>query len=316
MDTWSFVFATDIHVGSPRSFRFAPAWNENWQIARKQIVALKPDFLLLGGDIARDGGLRGHRFELEAIKEDLEALPFPYYVTPGNMDTGNKHTEVDGPFDRDDPAINMTSAQLRKFEAVFGPSCWTFEHKGARFSSFCDMVAGSGLPEEQALWAWLEEQAQRPPAPLQVWVMHSALFIENVEEPNWDIRDPKHYHDWYFGIDKPWRTRLMKIFRASEADLVLCGHVHCRKTHMADGIRFDIGPSTAFPQWEDRWPDGDATLGFMRYEVSDDSIRPEFVPLEKVSDAKGYGPGGHPKPEARDYSIAWERPKPIGENDE
>ena len=32
-----------------------------------------------------------------------------------------------------------------------------------------------------------------------------------------------------------------------------------------------------------------------------------FAPLEKVSDQEGYGPGGHPAPEARDYSLAWEK---------
>ena len=96
MGAWSFVFATDIHVGSPRSYRFAPAWNENWVTARKQIVGIHPDLLLLGGDLTRDGGLPKHRYELEDIKTDLDALPFPYRVTPGNMDTGNKHTEVPG----------------------------------------------------------------------------------------------------------------------------------------------------------------------------------------------------------------------------
>ena len=41
MTPWSFVHATDIHVGSPRSFRFAPAFNENCATARRQIVALR-----------------------------------------------------------------------------------------------------------------------------------------------------------------------------------------------------------------------------------------------------------------------------------
>lgn len=32
---WSFVVVSDIHVGSPRSFRYEPAWNENWKTARE-----------------------------------------------------------------------------------------------------------------------------------------------------------------------------------------------------------------------------------------------------------------------------------------
>ena len=103
---WKFVHVTDIHVGSPRSFRFAPAWNENWQTARQQIIACEPDLLLAGGDITRDGSI--HRFELEAIKADFDSFPFPCYVTPGNMDTGNKHTDKQGVrANRDDLALNL-----------------------------------------------------------------------------------------------------------------------------------------------------------------------------------------------------------------
>ena len=49
------------------------------------------------------------------------------------------------------------------------------------------------------------------------------------------------------------------------------------------------------------------TKGFMRYDVSDSGIAGDFVPLESVSTKRGYGPGGHPPPEDRDYSLAWER---------
>ena len=62
------------------------------------------------------------------------------------------------------------------------------------------------------------------------------------------------------------------------------------------------------PQWQSRFPDGDARLGFYSFELSDAGIRDTFIPLEKESTAQGgYGPGGHPRPEERDYSLAWEK---------
>jgi len=305
-EPWKFVHVTDIHVGSPRSFRFAPAWNENWRTARKQIIDCKPDLLLVGGDLTRDGSI--HRFELEAVKADLDALPFPYRVTPGNMDTGNKHTDKQGANPkRDDLALNMTSAQLKQFQDVFGPHCWSFVHKNVRFSSFCDTVAGSGLPEEDALWPWLEAQRGQQRAQHHVWMIHSALFTESLDEPNYDITDPKQYHNWYFGIDEPGRSRIFRVLKDTGADLLLSGHVHCRKRHEAEGIRFHINPSTAFRQWGGHWPDGDDSLGFIEYTVTEENLTERFVPLARVSNAKGYGPGGHPKPEERDYSIAWEK---------
>ncbi len=308
MKPWSFVFATDIHVGSPRSFRFAPAWNENWNTAKRQIVNIHPDLLIVGGDLTRDGGLPEHKFELEQIKADLDSLPFPYRVTPGNMDTGNKHTGVNGPNNsRNDVALNIDSQDLERFSDVFGPYCWSFVHKNVRFSSFCDMVAGSRLPEEKPFWEWMAEQTGQPKARHHVWMMHSPLFVDRLDEPNYDITDPDQYLSWYFGIDEPHRSRIFDVFQKTGANVVLSGHVHCRKTHIAHGITFDIGPSTAFSQWGDHWPDGDASLGFMKYRVDDTGVTSQFIPLAEKSDAKGYGPGGHPPPEERDYSIAWEK---------
>ncbi|MEW6356483.1 MAG: metallophosphoesterase [Planctomycetota bacterium] len=308
MAPWTFVHATDLHIGSPRSFRFQPAWNENWRTARRQIIDIKPDLLLVGGDVARDGTL--HRYELEAVKADLDDLPFPCHVVPGNMDTGNKHSDVNSqPREgrATDLELNLRSEQIAQWESVFGPAQWSFVHKDVRFSSFCDMLAGSGLPEEEALWEWMEGQKKQPRARRHVWVMHSAMFVDDLREPNFDITDPKHYHDWYFGIDEPMRSRLLDVFKVTGADVVISGHVHCRRHCVAEGIRFDIGPSTAFSQWGNRWPDGDATLGFLRYDVTDQGIKCAFVSLERVSEAKGYGPGGHPTASQRDYSIAWEK---------
>lgn len=293
-------------MGSPRSFRFEPAWKENWQTARKQILKIKPDLLLVGGDLTRDGNL--HKYELEAIKADLDDLPFPYHVIPGNMDTGNDHTDVSGPVEgRDDVSLNLCSENLDQISSVFGLVWWSFVHKGVRFSGFCDMVAGSGLREERRFWKWMKSQRDQPRAKHHVWIIHYPLFVYGLHEPNFDVRHPEQYWDWYFNIDEPARSRIMDVFRTTDTSIVISGHVHCRKVHYFEGIRFDIAPSTAFPQHYMRWKDGDPTLGFLRYDMTEQGIECTFVPLAKLSTTKGYGPHGHPSPDQRDYSIAWEK---------
>jgi len=307
MKPWTFVHVADIHVGSPRSFRFEPTWNENWQTAKKRILEIRPDLLLVGGDLARDGNV--HRYELENVKAELDGLPFPYYVVPGNMDTGNKHARPPGSStQRDDTRLNITSEQLTHFESVFGPSQWSCVHKNVRFSGFCDMLVNSGLPQEDSLWQWMEIQKNLPREAFHVWLMHYALFIDDPGEPNFHCQGSREqYLCWYFGVDNPGRSRLLEAFQAAGATHVISGHVHCRKTYHAGQIQFDIAPSTAFAQFHTHWKDDDPTLGFLRYDVSREAITRSFIALEKTSSKTGYGPGGHPRPEDRDYSRAWEK---------
>lgn len=309
MGKWSFVYVADIQPGSPKSFRFNPQHRENWETARKQIMELSPspDLLLIGGDLTRDGSI--HKWELEIAKSEIDSMNIPYHVIPGNMDTGNKHTRIQGAYDtREDIKLNITPEQIRQFESVFGPTTWSFVHKGVRFSGFCDMIINSGLPEEKKFWEWTETLKKESSEKNHIWIMHYALFIDDVNEPNFDITDSDQYLDWYFSIDKPGRDRLMELFKATGTTRVITGHIHCKKDHHAEGIAFDLAPGVAMSQYSNRWPDADNSLGFYRYNVDGDTITREFIPLSHVSTAEGqYGPGGHPKPEERDYSLAWEK---------
>ena len=304
MNPWTFVCAADIHVGTPRSYRFRPAWNENWQTAREQIIGLAPDLLILGGDLTRDGST--HRFELEQIKADLDSLPFPWCAVPGNHEAGDKW----GP----DVSTRVQPEYLELYRSVIGPDCWSFVHRDMRFSGFNSFLAGSGLPDEEDFWVWFEAQAREPRAKHHVWFMHSALYIDDLHEPNWNPETDRNA--WYFGIDEPHRSRMMRGFRDAGADLVVTGHVHCRRSVVVEGITFQLAPATAFEMWRDRWPDGDSSLGILKCEVTDDGIEPHFVPLTRASRRKdGYGPGGNPPLEGRDYSVAWEQP-PLDINEQ
>lgn len=302
---WTFVHVADIQIGSPRSFRFAPAYNENWQTARKQILDLNPEFLLIGGDLTRDGNL--NRFELENVKDELDGLPVPYHVVPGNTDVGNKYTDVPSNYkDRNDPDFNITATYLEQYRQLFGPWQWSFVHKDVRFTGLTNMLCGSHLAEEEQMWDWLASLKDAPHARHHIWVLHYPLFCDELHEANWEITDPVQYFAWYFGIDEPHRGRLVQLARELGVTRTISGHIHCRRHVVAEGIHFDFAPATCMPQWGDRWGDGDATLGFLRYDVTENGPEPTFIPLEKVSTAKGYGLSGHVPLKDIDYSQAWE----------
>jgi hypothetical protein len=296
---WSFVHVADIHVGTPRSFRFQPAWNENWETARRQIADLHPDLLLVGGDMTRDGST--HRFELEQIQTDLASLPFPTHIIPGNHETGNKFMAG--------APMSIQPDFLDLYSSVFGPSEWSFVHKDVRFSACNAFLLGSGLPDERLLRSWLTEQTRMQRSSHHVWMIHPALFADTIDEPDWHPADDRRA--WYFALDSEPRSFLWDIFKCTGTTDVITAHIHCRRHVTIDGINVHFAPSTAFPQWKNRWTGGDPSLGFLRFTVDKSLIRHEFVPLSRLSKKKGYGPGGNPGFDGRDYSLAWEKP-PLG----
>lgn len=309
MSSWTFLHVTDIHIGSPRSFRFRPAYNDNWATAKKQILACEPELILVGGDQTRDG--MDHRYELEAAKAELDSLQVPYHVIPGNMDIGSKWTEVSGRRGRNqmgDAEFRIRPESLREYLEVFGPSEWSFVHKDVRFSAADTILAGSGFPDEQAMWNWMEAQKEAPRSKRHVWMFHYPLFVDRPDEPNWDITDPDQYHCWYFSTDNPHRKRILDVCKGTGCDMILTGHIHNQVLREFEGIRFYYGASTnGLGQFGDHWPDSNIHPGFYKFTVTGDRIVGETIGLENVSTRKGYGQGGHIKPEFRDYSLAWEK---------
>ena len=158
-ESWTFLHVNDNHMGTARSYRFRPAINRRWAAIKRQMAAIDASFLLHGGDLTRDG--ETHEFEYRQARDDLDELPFPTFVIPGNMDVGNKHAAVNGAKPKweargwawNDPDWNMTEARLQLFASYFGPIHWTFLWKGVRFTGFFAAVAGSGLPQESAFLA-------------------------------------------------------------------------------------------------------------------------------------------------------------------
>ena len=310
MDSWSFLHVSDLQPGSRRSFRFNPSQNENGMTAYQQLEAIDDvDLLIVGGDLTRDGSI--HDFEYEEARAKLEALSYPYYAIPGNMDTCNKHTSLDGATGREDPRLNVTEHQLDNFAKFFGEYPWSFVHKNVRFSGFYAAVAGSGFPQEARMWEWLENELPNlDPAEHHVMNMHYTLFFDELNEPNWDITKKEEYQRWYFTIDNPHRARMFDAFKKSNVGIVTSGHIHCRRPEqIIEGIRFYRCAGIAMRQWEDAWPNAEPALGFYRFDVRETGITDTFIPLEFESKAQGaYGLGGHPRAEERDYSLAWEAP--------
>lgn len=288
-----FIYAADLQPGSPYSFRFRPAFLENWQAARAQIMALKPDFLLLGGDLTRDGYY--HDFEFAEMRDSLDAMHIPWHAIPGNMDVGNKFSAVAGPIPgRDDREICFAGERLAAFERHFGASCWTFTRGQVRFSGCCDMLLGSGHPREAELREFVRGLAAYSPCRHHLFLTHYAVFMRTPDEPQPDITDPKQYYEWYFSLNQEDRCFMLEHLSRAGVTRLLSGHIHCRRESTWNGMTFDYAPSTTFGQYADKWPDGDSTPGFYLFEASPDSLTKTFVPTAPLSTRTDFfGQGGH-----------------------
>ena len=309
-EPWTFLHVNDSHMGTARSYRFRPAINKRWAAIREQMSQIDAEFALHGGDLTRDGDI--HEFEYEQARDDLDELPFPVHVIPGNMDVGNKHTDRRGTYRPwDDTRIQMTAERLDLFAAYFGPAHWTFLYRGIRFTGMFAAMAGSGLPHEARMWRMLERIPQLPAARHHVAVMHYWPFMESPDEPDWDITNADEYDNWYFSLAKPHRERLLSLLKAAKVDILFCGHVHTgRPVQEVDGLRIFRTPAAGnTAQLSERWPDAETRFGFHRCDVTEAGIDVMFVPGNEQCDEFGtFGPWGHPAPEERDYSIATEKP--------
>jgi hypothetical protein len=272
------------------------------------MTQIDADLLVVGGDQTRDGDT--HEYEYQLARGELESLPFPAFVIPGNMDVGNKHTSVNGP-DRNDIHITMTSARLQLFASHFGPINWTFLHKEVRFTGFYAAVAGSGLPEEERFWQFVERLPSLPPGRHHVATMHYWLYMDSIDEPNWGITKEDEYLFWYFGLDEPHRSRLFEALKKAKVKIMFCGHVHTgRPVEVVDGVRIyktSAGGNTA--QLTDRRGEIETRQGFHRCDVTETGVDVAFVPGDvQIEDYDVYGSAGHPTLEERDYANAPEQP--------
>ena len=309
-NSWKFAHVADHHLGTPRSYRYRPAMTRRWEAIKQQIIDSGAELLLVGGDLTRDGDT--HEFEYQNAREDLDALPMPSFVIPGNMDVGNKHTRVEGyRANRSDLALNMTSHRLALFASWFGPINWTFMHRGVRFSGFYAAVAGSGLPEEARFWRFLEHFTELPTVRPHVAMMHYWPYIDAPDEPNWDITRPEEYHAWYFGISEPHRSRMLSALQAAGVTDLLCGHVHTgRPVETLGDMRIHRVPAGGnSAQLVKRWDEVETRQGWQLCTVRGGEVSVEFVPsADQSADDDLWGPGGHPSLLDRDYSIATEQP--------
>lgn len=192
-----FAFISDTHIGSPNG-----GAEEDLRRTVADINRMKEiDFVVLTGDITELGTYS----ELRLAKLLLDSLSIPYYIIPGNHDTGWSESGGLG------------------FTEVFGKDRFYVRHNGVHFIGCASgpyvRMSDGHVPRDAMNW------------------MKDIIGKIKRDEP---IIFLNHYpldnglDNWYEVID---------LLKSKNTILALCGHGHANRTVTAEGIPSVMGRS-------------------------------------------------------------------------
>jgi outer membrane protein assembly factor BamB/predicted phosphodiesterase len=192
-----FAFLSDTHIGSPNG-----SAEEDLRRSVRDINAMTDiAFVVLTGDITE----LGTNEELKLAKQILDSLDVPWYIIPGNHDTG--WSESGGVM----------------FTTVFGYDKFSFEYNGIRFLGCASgpylRMSDGHVPRDAVNWLDDELKKLKPQQPV--------VFLNHYPMDN-------GLDNWYEITDR---------LRYQNTWAILCGHGHANKAMNFEDIPAVMGRS-------------------------------------------------------------------------
>ena len=214
--------------------------------AVKQVNALKPDFVLICGDLVNDANEKSFA-DFNKIKAGFTV---PCYCVSGNHDIGNKPKRE----------------SLQYYRKVVGKDYYSYEHKEYTFvivntQLWKSPVEGESDKHDSWLKATLETAANKGS---RIFVVgHYPLFLKEPDEG-----------EEYMNLPLAKRKELLSLFEKRGVVAVLGGHTHTLIINDYKSIQLVNGETTS-KNFDNR------PLGFRLWYVGDESpFKHDFVPLE------------------------------------
>lgn len=209
----------DTHLSSR-----SPECVANWHAARRAVTRIGADLSVHLGDITLDGQTCAD--ELAFALQLMQQWPTAWRCVPGNHDLGDGSGEQ--PLDK---------RLLDAYTHAFGPDHWVVKAGHWMLLGINAQLLGTCTPQEDALWAWIAEQAGSPSGHA-----HSALFLHRplLRQGAGELTRKGRY----VGIAET--ERLLDGPLKPTLRLVVSGHTHQYHDVTVDGVRHLWMPSTAF----------------------------------------------------------------------
>lgn len=193
--SFKYAFVTDTHVGTATG-------EEDLRRTVKDINSQPDlDFIVVTGDVTE----MGTRLEIKLANSILNQLKKPFYVIPGNHDTGwSESGGVD-------------------FIKAFGDDKFTFDHKGYRFIACASgpyvRMSDGHIPRDAVVW--LDKILKNTPADMPVVFINHYPIDASLD-------------NWYEATDR------IKKYNIQYA---ICGHGHANQALDFEGVPGTMGRS-------------------------------------------------------------------------
>lgn len=228
----------------------------NFERAVAHVNRLRPDFVVITGDLVNRPGDRAQMDEYDRIRALIDPA-IVVHAMPGNHDVDNV----------------PTPARLAAYRARYGHDWYTFRHKnllGVVLDSSLIHSPAQAESEAAAQEAWLRAQlaAARPEGVRHVVVFqHHPWFLASTNEA-----------DDYFNIPLARRVPLLTLLRASGVRTLVSGHYHRNAVASDGGFEAIVTGAVGMPL-------GGSSSGLRAFRVTDDDITHRFFALDAVPDA-------------------------------
>jgi len=220
---------------------------------------LRPDFVVVGGDMIDDASSREQLDELFSITGKLDPSIQVRWV-PGNHDIA-----PDG--------VAPTSDSIERYREAFGPDYYAFSANGTRFivMNTVVLVEPRNVPEHFAeQMSFIERELKASVGADHIVLFgHHPLFVESANEP-----------DTYWNIPQKTRAELLRLIHEWGVDIAFAGHLH-RNVEASDGD-FRMVASSAVG-----YPLGGDPSGLRIVDVGPEGITHEYRSINTPGHEKG-----------------------------
>lgn len=178
-----------------------------YERAAKEINRLKPDFVVITGDLVNKEHNKRQLTEFKRITSMINSA-IPVYYTPGNHDVGNNPTQKD---------INF-------YKSIYGYDRFSFNHKGSLFIGFNSSLIKSNRPKmEEELYQWLGNELKKGKKATHIILFcHIPFFINKPDEP--DLYYSRKTEEK--NIERVERKKYLSLLEKYHVTAVFAGHLH------------------------------------------------------------------------------------------